>query len=185
MNRTECPQMSRTGILFIIWFVISALWVLIAGTDLDELMNSGVATPDEEVLKYSLYVLFVPPVLLAVPFVAIDWILKQIDWILNVSRRPRGLTGSSSNADISLEENDTASSSSKDDALLGSSEKETKIPERYIDSVTPTPSAKDRADPFKNSVVQRAETSKLKSVIKVGFGVFIVIVFWMLVLPLI
>jgi hypothetical protein len=161
--------MNRTRILFIIWSVISAIWVAITGTFLDEILNSEVVTPDEEVLEYSLYLLFVPPVLLAVPFAAIDWILKPIDWILNVARRPTGLTGSSS----------------KDDVPLGSSEKETKIPERYIDSVTPTPSAKDRADPFRNSVVQRAETSKLKSVIKVGFGVFIVIVFWTLVLSLI
>ena len=168
--------MNRTRILFIIWSVISAIWVLIAGTDLDELMNSGVATPDEEVLEYSLYVLFVPPVLLAVPFVAIDWIFKPIDWILNVARRPTGLTGSSSNADISLEQNDTVSSSSNDDTLLGSSEKETKIPDRYIDVVTLTPPAKDRAVPFRNSVVQRAETPKLKSVVKVAIGVFISIV---------
>ena len=168
--------MNRTRILFIIWSVISAIWVAITGTFLDEIMTIEVVTPDEEVLEYSLYLLFVPPVLLAVPFIAIDWILKPIDWILNVARRPTGLTGSSSNADISLEENDTASSSSNDDAPLGSSEKETKFPERHIDAVTPTPSAKDRAGPFRNSVVQRAEPSKLKSVIKVGFGVFISIV---------
>jgi hypothetical protein len=43
------------------------------------------------------------------------------------------------------------------------SRKETKFPERDIDAVTPTPSAKDRAGPFRNSVVQRAETSNPKS----------------------
>ncbi len=83
--------------------------MLIIGVSLDEMIKSGLVTPNEEVLDY-LLMLLVPPVLLAVPFVAIEW-------ILNVARRPTSLTGSSGNADISLMEKFRAQ-----DCLIGLSE---------------------------------------------------------------